>query len=130
MSIQRRLNDEQAALLSHPIVQSVAVVKYTQSRLDGYIRLRSTLINGDFLEIALHVQLQPENGETVIDSYRYQWMDGSRSKLRRRWYNTPHFPKLAGFPHHCHVEDESIVEPAQPMDVNMLLETVAGLLGE
>ena len=60
MSIQTRLNDEQAALLSHPIVQSVTVVKHTESRLDGYVRLRSTLINGDFLEIALHVQLQPE----------------------------------------------------------------------
>lgn len=123
MSVQTRLDAEYAALLGHPLVQSTELVKYKVDRLDGYLRVRASLTNGDFLEIALHFAL--ENGSPVIDSYRYQWMDNTQSKLRRRWDDTPHFPHLLGFPHHCHVEQENQVEPALPMDLQTLLDVIA-----
>lgn len=123
MTVQTRLDAEYAALLSHSLVQSTELVKYTANRLDGYLRVRAMLTNGDFLEIALHLALQ--NGSTAIDSYRYQWMDNTRTKLRRRWDDTPHFPHLPGFPHHCHVEQENQVEPALPMDLQTLLDVIA-----
>lgn len=126
MAVQTRLDAEYAALLSHPLVQATELVKYVKyrdNRLDGYLRVRTILTNGDFLEIALHLALQ--NGSTVIDSYRYQWMDRTQTQLRRRWDDTPHFPQLPGFPHHCHVEQENQVEPAAPMDVKTLLDVIA-----
>jgi hypothetical protein len=126
MAVQTRLDAEYAALLSHPIVQSTELIRRTANRLDGYLRVRTLLTNGDFLEIALHIALQ--NGEAVLDSYRYQWMDGTRINLRRRWDDTPHFPQLSGFPHHCHVEQEENVEPSLPMDINTLLDLIARLM--
>lgn len=113
-------------MLSHPIVQSTELVRRTVNRLDGYLRVRTLLTNGDFLKIALHIALQ--NGEAVLDSYRYQWMDGTRINLRRRWDDTPHFPQLSGFPHHCHVEQEENVEPSLPMDIKALLDLIARLM--
>jgi len=123
MLVQTRLDAEYASLLGHPFVQSTELVRYTVNRLDGYLRVRCVLSNGDFLEVALYVALQ--NGNAVIDSYRYQWMDSTRTNLRRRWDDAPHFPQLAGFPHHCHVEQEDKVEPAIPMDIKTLLDVIA-----
>lgn len=70
MSIQTRLDAEYAALLGHSLVQSTELIKYKVNRLDGYLRVRTLLTNGDFLEIALHLAL--ENGSPLIDSYRYE----------------------------------------------------------
>lgn len=128
MNVQARLDAEYASLLGHPLVQSTELVRYTANRLDGYLRVRTILVNGDFLEVALHIAIH--NGNVVIDSYRYQWMDGTRTKLRRRWDDTPHFPQLPGFPHHCHIEQEDDVEPARLMDVKMLLDVIAQKLEE
>jgi hypothetical protein len=123
MPVQMRLDAEYAALLNHSIVQSTELIRYTVNRLDGYLRIRAVLVNGDFLEIALHITLHNDN--VVIDSYRYQWMDSMRTNLRRRWDDTPHFPQLPGFPHHCHVKQEDHVEPATLMDVKTLLNVIA-----
>jgi len=127
MSVQALLEHEYAVLLSHPLVRSVQVVRYIANRLDGYIRARCVLVNGDFLEIALHVST--DNGATAaIDDYRYQWMDSTRTLLRRRWDNAPHFPDVAGAPHHCHVGSEEAVEPSQSMDLTHPLDLIASLI--
>lgn len=128
MTVQTRLDAEYASLLGHPLVQSTELIRYTVNRLDGYLRVRTILINGDFLEIAL--QIASQNGNALIDGYRYQWMDSTRTKLRRRWDDTPHFPQLSGFPHHCHIEQEDKVEPALPMDIKTLLDTILQKLKE
>lgn len=128
MNVQARLDAEYASLLGHPLVQSTELVRYTANRLDGYLRVRTILVNGDFLEIALHIAIQ--NNTIGIDSYRFQWMDGTRTKLRRRWDDTPHFPQLPGFPHHCHIEQEDKVEPALSMDIKTLLDVIAQMLKE
>ena len=86
MTIQARIDAEYAVLLSHPIVCTTEVVRQEVNRLDGYLRVRCGLANEDFLEVALHVSLQ--DGQAIIDSYRYQWMNGDRTSLRRRWDNT------------------------------------------
>jgi len=126
MSVEVFLESEHAVLLSHPLVRSVEVVRYSVNRLDGYLRVRCTLTNGDYLEIAIHVSVR--NQVVAIDDYRYQWMDSAPSLLRRRWDNTPHFPGLSGFPHHCHVGSEGAVEPSSPMNLAQLLDHVADLI--
>jgi len=123
MSVQERIDTEYAILLSHPIVQSTDLIKRTVTRLDGYLRVRCRLTNSDFLEIAIHVLWQ--NGQAVINGYRYQWMDSARINLRRRWDDTPHFPHLPGFPHHCHVEREDNIEPASPLNIKSLLDWIS-----
>ena len=120
------LEHEYAVLLSHPAVRSVDLVRYAANRLDGYIRARCTLRNDDFLEVALHVSAI--GGAVIIDDYRYQWMDPSRTILHRRWDNTPHFPDLPGAPHHCHIGERTI-ETSPRMDMTQLLDLLAELIG-
>jgi hypothetical protein len=121
--IQSRIDAEYAVLLSHPIVHTTELIRREVNRLDGYLRVRCVLTNNDFLEVAIHLTMHA--GRTIIDGYRYQWMNGDRTSLRRRWDNTPHFPQLTNFPHHCHVGQEDRVEPAELMDVNALLDYIA-----
>jgi len=88
----------------------------------GYFRVRITLINQEFLEIA--------ESFTVIDSglvtlsYRYQWMDETKQKLRKRWDNVAHFPDLPNFPHHVHIEDESIVKPSESRNILQIINLI------
>ncbi|MCB9148240.1 MAG: hypothetical protein H6641_05725 [Caldilineaceae bacterium] len=127
MTIQEQIDSEYAAILGHPIVRSSVLIRRSANRLDGYLRVRCILTNDDFLEIALHIALH--NGHLVIDDYRYQWMNSTQTVLRHRWDNTPHFPDLPGFPHHCHVGHENNVEPAAPMDVGELLDYISDSIG-
>ena len=128
MNVQARLDAEYASLLGHPLVQSTELVRHTANRLDGYLRVRTILVNGDFLEIALHIAIQ--NGTIVIDSYRFS-MDGWHpQKVTTALGHTPHFPQLSGFPHHCHIEQEDKVEPALLMDIKTLLDVIAQMLKE
>jgi len=85
----------------------------------GYIRIRMTLSNGDFLQVAEYFVIQ--DGECVTHRYRYQWMDGQRRELRERWDNVEHYPDLPNFPHHVHVGGEKNVEPGERLSVLSLL---------
>jgi hypothetical protein len=126
MSVEAFLEGEYAVLLSHPAVSSVELVRYSANRLDGYLRARCTLINGDYLEIATHITIS--GNDAAIDDYRYQWMDADQTQLHRRWDNTPHFPGLPGVPHHCHIGSGSAVEPSSPMNLSQLLDTIGSLM--
>ena len=122
MSVEALLESEYAVLLSHPVVRSVEAVRYSVNRLDGYLRVRCRLTNGDYLEIALHVSVSKQG--VAIDDYRYHWMDSDQKLLRRRWDNTPHFSGLPGFPHHCHIGNEDQVEPSAPLNLAQLLDHI------
>ena len=126
MPVEALLESEYAVLLSHPAVRSVELVRYSTNRLDGYLRARCTLSNGDYLEIALHINVSGK--DAAIDDYRYQWMDGGQTRLHRRWDNTPHFPELPGFPHHCHIGSGSTVVPSLPMNLVQLFDHIVSLI--
>ena len=126
MSVEALLESEYAVLLSHPVVRSVEMMRYSVNRLDGYLRVRCRLTNGDYLEVALHVNVSKQG--VAIDDYRYQWMDSDQKLLRRRWDNTPHFPGLSGFPHHYHIGDEDKVEPSAPMNLTQLLDHITAFI--
>jgi hypothetical protein len=57
-----------------------------------------------------------------------QKMEAARTSLRRRWDNSPHFPGMVGFPHHCHIGSEDTVEPSQIMDLDHLLNLISKLI--
>jgi len=113
------------ALVGSPAVTAYEVVRRWVNVDDGYIRVRATLSNGDFLEAAEYVVL--DQGRLVTEDYRYQWMDGEKKILRRRWDSTPDWPRLPDAPHHMHVGDETAVEPGRPLS---LLDLVILLEGE
>lgn len=106
------------------LVQSAVIVQFTIVRSwanvdDGYIRLRATLSNGDFLESADYFIVQ-EGIVTTVD-YRHQWMNADQTRLNRRWDSTPHHPEVGTFPYHIHVGAENDVRPSQPMSIVGLL---------
>jgi Family of unknown function (DUF6516) len=89
----------------------VATVEVVDARVllnRGYFRARLSLSNGDFLEIAESFAMR--DGQLVTLDYRYQWMDGTKQTLRKRWDSVKHFPGLPNFPHHVHIGNESNVE--------------------
>jgi len=113
-----------AKLAISPIVASFDIVEEKVWPDRGYIRIRMALSNGDFLEAAEYFVLEDE--ECVTHRYRYQWMDGERRELRKRWDNVEHYPDLPNFPHHVHVGREENVEPGERLSIVQLLDVLAG----
>lgn len=115
------------ALVSSPIVVEYRLIRSWANTDDGYVRVRATLSNGDFLEAAEYFIVQEE--QIAIVDYRHQWMDATRTVLRRRWDNTPDHPELDSFPHHCHMDDESHVVPSEPVGLIQVLALIGAELG-
>lgn len=113
-----------AKLVISPIVASFNLVEEKVWPDRGYIRVRMSLSNGDFLEAAEYFLL--EDDKCVTRRYRYQWMDGERRELRKRWDNVEHYPDLPNFPHHVHVRKEENVEPGGRLSIIQLLDVLAG----
>ncbi len=122
MTTDEYLASIHAALVVSPVVESYAVVRQWLTSQMGHLRVRIILTNGDFLESAELFRLTPK-GITVVD-YRHQWMDGSRTRLRKRWDSTPHHPELDRFPYHCHNGDERNVIPSDPFSICEILEII------
>jgi len=107
-----------------PIVVSFTIVEERVWPDRGYIRIRMTLSNEDFLEAAEYFVIQDD--ECVTHRYRYQWMDRQRRELRKRWDNVEHYPDLPNFPHHVHIGGEKNVEPGERLSIIQLLDVLAG----
>jgi hypothetical protein len=69
------------------------------------LRIRLRFSNGSLLEIneAVMVEMQ----KLSFLSYRYHYQN-KQNQLIFRYDNTPHFPDLATFPHHKHLENKVI----------------------
>jgi uncharacterized membrane protein len=104
------------------IIDSFSIVDEKILFNRGYFRARLSLKNEDFLEIA--------ESFTVIDnrlitlSYRYQWMDGNKQQLKKRWENVLHYPDLPNFPHHFHVGDKLIVKASESRNIFQILSLI------
>jgi len=107
-------------------VTSMTVIEENVLEDRGYFRARLTLANNDFLEIAEYFILRDE--DLITERYRYQWMDETKTQLRRRWDNIPHFPNLDNFPDHVHIETEKNVHPSQSLSILQVLNLIKSLL--
>jgi hypothetical protein len=94
-------------LVTSRVIADYQIVKERATATDGYLRMRATLYNGDFLEAAEYFERVPEGVRTV--DYRYQWMDSTKKELRCRWDSTPDHPELSNFPYHVHQGSEENV---------------------
>ena len=118
--IETYLQQIELALLSSPVVASYTIIHRWANSDDGYIRVRATLINHDFLEAAEYFVL--ENQQIVTEDYRYQWMAADKKTLRRRWDNMPHHPGLPSFPHHIHDAAEENIVPGELLALLALIQ--------
>lgn len=116
------LAEVEMAFVSSPIVARYEIVRCWVNTDDGYIRILVSLVNGDFLEASEYFVLGESRIVTV--DYRYQWMDGEKKVLRRRWDSTTDHPELGNFPHHVHIGSEENIVSGYPMSLIDLLKTL------
>ncbi len=112
----------EAALVESPIIADFKVVNQWAHADDGYVRVRATLSNGDFLEAAEYFIWQTT--EFIPVDYRYHWADVNKQQLRRRWDSTPDHPELPGFPYHCHIGEEENVVSAERISLMQVLRLI------
>lgn len=123
------LTDVKERLLLDPLITGFHVVRERSTATDGYIRIKATLIDGSSLECAEYVQHTPDSDILRVVTYSHHWAD-KEAHLIRRWDNTPHFPDVPGFPHHCHRGDTGTVESGREMDISGVLEEIRRLCEE
>ncbi len=123
MNPTQYLKDVTAQLTLSPIIRSSLITNSWAREKAGYLHLRLTLINGNFVEVGEYFLMK--NGECVTEDYRYQWMNAKKTKLRRRWDNTKHFPDLDNFPHHIHLKNGRTVSgtPFNTLQLLHILQT-------
>jgi hypothetical protein len=110
-------------LVTSRVVADYQIVKERVTATDGYLRIRATLHNGDFLEAAEYFERATAGAKTV--DYRYQWMDSMKKELRCRWDSTPDHPELSNFPHHVHQGSEENVVSGQALSLCQVLDIIA-----
>ncbi len=107
-------------------IEKFSITKKKISSSDGYIRIKTTLTNKDFLELSLYCQIKYLTID-VID-YRFHWQNKD-GLLVKRWDNCKHYPEVENFPYHVHVGDDSIVEPGTKIEVVKILSEIERVLG-
>ncbi len=89
-------------------IDGVYIEKYQEEILTSEranLRLRLRFSTGDLLEVNEAIII--EQGQFKTLDYRYHAQDAA-NKILFRYDNTPHFPKLANFPHHKHLPKDTI----------------------
>ena len=122
MELEEYINTVKVKLNASSAISSIEIIDERTFLDRGYFRARLTLSNSDFLEIAESFTIINERCVTL--GYRYQWMDSSKQRLRKRWDNVTHFPDLPNFPHHVHIGEESNVESSQCRNIRELIDLV------
>lgn len=119
VSARSYVDQIKSALNGSPVVADWILINETILGNRGHIRVRLALTNGDFVEASEFFQIQTNGIQQ--QRYRYQWMDSTKTKLRKRWDNAPHFREIDTFPHHVHVEGEDNVLPSVMLGILDLL---------
>ncbi len=128
MKVQAYLDAIKLKLATSPSIKEAHVVQERGLEDRGFFRARLHLVNADFVEVAEFFVIALGEIQTV--EYRYQWMDPSRQRLRKRWDNAGHYPDLPNFPHHVHIGDTDTVEPGHPMGVVAFIDVLERTIGE
>ena len=120
MTSAEYVNAVKDRLVFEPQIVAFHVIRERMTATDAYLRVKATLADGGVFEFAEYVQ-QAATGETMtVTTYSYYWASAD-GRLIRRWDNTPHFPMLPGFPHHCHHETGEVT-PSEPMNIFRILD--------
>ncbi len=105
------LNDALACLGKSRVVKRVLSTSF-DGISDSYIfKIRAELVNGWLLDYWEH---------KIPNLRRYSFHVFYNRQMIVRWDNTPHYPKLKGFPNHKH-ECKAVVS-SEEMTIEMVLE--------
>ena len=125
MTSAEYLNAVKDRLVFEPQIVAFHVIRERMTATDAYLRVKATLADGSVFEFAEYVQQAATRDAMMVMTYSYYWASANGS-LIRRWDNTPHFPALPGFPHHCH-HAAGEVTPGEPMNIFRILEEMQRL---
>lgn len=90
MTTEDYLASVKAWLATSDRVSEFRIVEEWQQSFEGYIRVRMTLTNGDFLEGAEYFVVS--QGKHITKRYSYQWMLGQCAALPRSTQLPPPYP--------------------------------------
>lgn len=105
-----------ATLARSPIVSQLEIINRVDEPDLQVLYLKAQLIDGS----ALYIR---ETITPTLDKYSYHWQTGD-GKLIRRWDNAPHWPSVATYPHHCHVESQDNVQPSEQPTIIEVIEFI------
>ncbi len=123
MIVEDYLTEIKAKLITSPIIDIISIIKERALSDQGYFRVRLNLTNGDFLEVVEFFNLKGD--KCITETYRYQWMDATKTQLIKRWDNVEHFPNLPNFPHHVHIGEESNVYSSVCMNILEIIDLIS-----
>ena len=117
--IREYLKRLEAILASYQWVKTIQVlrcdiIETEQEQILTY-RFRVGLEGNALLELMERVVNAKDELESRTMAYRFHWQDRNGA-LIRRWDSAPHFPNVAGFPHHIHVGEGDSVETGKPIN--------------
>jgi hypothetical protein len=120
MSPQDYIDSIKVKLAQSVTIQSYVIVNEMILPDRGHFRVRLVLSNGDFVEATEFFFVRASGIEQ--QRYRYQWMNSGQTHLKKRWDNAPHFPDIATYPHHVHVDSEDNVLPSRMFGISELID--------
>lgn len=120
------INEIKTKIIISDVINSVKIVSEREYADSGYFRARMMLVNGDFFEVSEYFVV--ELGKCLTKEYSYQWMDGLRKKLIKRWDNSKHFPELTNFPNHIHLGSDCQVIAGTVLNVIEMIDLIASEL--
>ena len=112
MDLNQYITAVKEKLNTSSIISSIEIVDERILLTRGCFRIKLILVNNDFLEVAESFAVQDE--QLITLDYRYQWMDGMKQVLRKRWDSVKHFPSLSNFPHHVHIALNPMLNQSVP----------------
>lgn len=122
MKPSEHLAEFEKLIVRNPLVKRFHISERREMRFEAYIKIRLILIDDSVLDASEYIYATEENN-AEIRRYNYHWMDSS-NRLRTRWDNVRHYPKLPNFPHHRHDGDEKTVRPGEPMNLFKVLDII------
>jgi hypothetical protein len=111
------------AIAASPIVQSSNIALDRRTARSALIRGEVRFADGSLLYFRELVELEAELLRRMY-SYHYQSVDVA---LIFRYDDTPHFPKLNGFPHHKHVGREDRAISVSAPDLSAVLDEIEAM---
>jgi hypothetical protein len=119
LRILEYFSDIKSSLNIYPVIASYSVAEEFAKELEGYIRIKASLINGDLFELFIYATIEVE---LRVQKYSFHWQS-KKGKLKKRWDNSPHHREIKTFPHHLHTGDK--VVPCTPVDFSDVLNEIA-----
>lgn len=83
-----------------PIIHSFKIIKQREGDDEGYIRVKSILINDDIFEFSEYLIM--EKNLLIVKRYNFHWQNPDGT-LIMRWDNVEHHQEIETFPYHVHV---------------------------